>query len=140
MRFSDEGGAKRALDGILAELNEGESPTLCGSETTLTILEGNFRSCLYMVSFVILGDEELKYWEKQAAEISKKKSQKQGRGRNYSKRKGNCYYSKQKRCGQCDMLFITCICIGGHQGTKRVRSETSSEGNEEPSQKSTKND
>lgn len=45
MRFSDEGGAKRALDGILATLNEGESPKLCDSETILTVLEGNDRSC-----------------------------------------------------------------------------------------------
>lgn len=34
------GGAKKALDGVLGKLNEGESPQVCGGDSSLRLLEG----------------------------------------------------------------------------------------------------
>ena len=40
IRFEEEGGASKALDGMKAAVTEDETPQLCGDEVELRVLEG----------------------------------------------------------------------------------------------------
>ena len=40
VRFQEENGAKRALDGLSKKAEGGASPQICGADTELRVLEG----------------------------------------------------------------------------------------------------
>ena len=51
MRFREEGGAKRARDGLLERVvGAGGVAQLCGADTELRVLEGEHSLCIHMKS------------------------------------------------------------------------------------------